>query len=480
MQKQFANSVAGNFTVMFALILFPVTAMAGLAIDYRAQLNAQAKVQSIMDQAVLATAKSYRDPADQDEAQNYINGLIKEQLRLLPKELSCTDAILTVPDDDRQIEATIACKKPLELLQVLGIDEIDFTVEAAAAWGVDNLEVVFVLDMSGSMAAHLGDLQTALTSILDVLVPEDGDAIVENTRVGMVTFNTFLNAGSLFEAATGLSPIRTYLADDTFNDAAGNPVTESRQTTISSTCVLERIGDFAYSDAPPDPTPPGEIPLLVPLSVIDAAVEADEHPGDENLFHHESARNNPYGFVSAPYAAFTDRSGREDPDFYNSPGRACNTLGPLPLTDVRSNLDDYVSSLYTGGYTSGHQGIAFGWYLLSDKWAAHLPADSVPASYEEDDTMKVMIFLTDGRMDAGYNFGFGNGEPQARALCDAIKAETNIRIFSIGYLLNEKSLDLVKYCASEPAFAFAPDGAASLTEAFDEILDVLVNLRVSA
>ena len=480
MQQQLAKSVAGNFTVMFALILFPITSVAGLAIDYRAAVNAQTKVQSIVDQALLSTAKIYRDPSDEDEAQTYINGLISQQLRQLPIQLSCADAALSVPDDDRQVEVTIACKKTAELMQVFGIDEIDFTVTATATWGVDKLEVVFVLDMSHSMAPNIADLQGSMGGILDALLPETGTPPVEDTRIGIVTFSSFFNAGDLFEAATGMKPRRTYFFEDNYIDEDGNEATVTRERVMESTCVVERLGDHAYTDAAPNHSPPGELPIVVPEDRIDAELAPGETAYQAARLTLAPTEANPYGFVAAPFAVGWDNPSREDKRFFEVPGNRCNDLGPVPLTDNRAHLNEYVEDLYADGFTSGHQGLAWGWYLLSEKWSDFLPSGSKPAAYDDLNTMKAIIFFTDGLMDVGFPWGDGTGDPQARKICANIKSTTNIRVFAIGYSLSGTRLNLVNECATEPDYAFAADSEEDLTSAFDDIVNSLTNLRISS
>ncbi|MEL6830889.1 MAG: hypothetical protein AAFO63_12215, partial [Pseudomonadota bacterium] len=295
-----------------------------------------------------------------------------------------------------------------------------------------------------------------------------------------VNYNTFFNAGSLFEAATGMTPQRTYQFEDNFLDALGNPVSQTRSVTLDNTCVLERFGDQAFTDAAPDPTPPGELPITVPVSVVDAfeTTVFSDRPGVEE-YTLASGQDNPYGFVAAPYRWTYDNPDVESHFFATSYGTFCNDQGPLPLTDERDDLDQYLTDLMPTGNTAGHQGVAWGWYLLSEHWASSLPTESEPAPYSDPSTLKAIVFMTDGLMDA-IDIGFGNGDPQARALCDSIKADTRIRIYTVGFQLGAGAAqDLMDHCASEPEFSFAPENSAELAQSYVDIANSLVNLRIT-
>ncbi len=115
-------------------------------------------------------------------------------------------------------------------------------------------------------------------------------------------------------------------------------------------------------------------------------------------------------------------------------------------------------------------GFEFAWNLLSQ----NAPFTDV-APDGDDDTMKVIVLLTDGRQTEP-SFGPGNsrnvaqGENNLETLCENAKA-SGIRVITVAFdLQHQNTEDRLKGCATDPDkdFFIADDGA-ELANTFEAI-----------
>jgi Flp pilus assembly protein TadG len=200
-----------------------------------------------------------------------------------------------------------------------------------------------------------------------------------------------------------------------------------------------------------------------------------------------------------------------------SPNQDCPTNALTPLTATKATIKTAIDAMSPQGYTNIHQGTIWGFHMLS-------PTEPLTQgkSYE-DATSKVMIIMTDGEntVDSyGANMNNANtfqaygwpGAPSttggisyngrifstlypqpssddevtaamdSRTLeaCTNAKFDDRIKIYTIGLSApNQKTIDLLTDCATEPAMAYFPTDPTELTAVFKTIADQLSNLRLS-
>jgi len=185
---------------------------------------------------------------------------------------------------------------------------------------------------------------------------------------------------------------------------------------------------------------------------------------------------------------------------YPSTANTCPTAGVTPLTTDRSTLNARISSFQAAGSTAGHIGLAWGWYMLSPNWASLFPVTGRGAAYDEPETLKIVVLMTDGAFNTGYcdgvisrdsNNGAGssserincnaaNGNPfdQARALCTAMK-QRGIIIYTVGFELNDSEAeDVMRDCATSSSHAYLTGSSNELIAAFAAIAASISQLRV--
>ncbi len=203
---------SGQVAILFALSIIPIVAVAGFAIDFQQTVKRKAKVQLVMDSAVLAAARVKQTGASNDEIKLTVQQFMDAQIGGLGG-LSCDPTTVVVTENSEEIDASILCEQTTSLIKVVGRDEMPFRVSSASEYGIDKVDVAFMFDVSGSMNSsnRLTNLKAAAIEAIDVLLPEGASAeLIEDTRLAMVSYNSMVNAGDFFEEVTGVPETRTY------------------------------------------------------------------------------------------------------------------------------------------------------------------------------------------------------------------------------------------------------------------------------
>jgi Flp pilus assembly protein TadG len=215
----------------------------------------------------------------------------------------------------------------------------------------------------------------------------------------------------------------------------------------SSSCVSERTGRDAYTDATPT----------------------------------SSAR---VGF------AYTGTSGNTCPD-----------ARLMPLSSDKSAINGLIDDLEVVGSTAGQIGASWGWYTVSPSFNSLWPS-SAAGAYGDPDLLKAVIIMTDGEFntpycsgviaqDAGSGSGSAadhincdatNGDPfeQTLASCAAMKAQ-GIIVYTVGFQVASGggAERVIQNCASSSAHVYLPASGADLSEAFKAIGRDITRLRIS-
>lgn len=203
--------------------------------------------------------------------------------------------------------------------------------------------------------------------------------------------------------------------------------------------------------------------------------------------------------------AFTDAGPGTAPVAINYPSTSnpCDIVKEIvPLTNNKTILHDRIDSLVQGGSTSGHMGTMWAWYLLSPRWASILPVESRPAAYGKPKLHKVAVLMTDGEYNTTYCNGVisrdstagsggnadkincsapnGGGFEHAIQTCANMKAQ-GITIYSIGFeVLNDPAINnMLTSCASSPQHVYNASGSAALREAFVQIARSIEEVRLT-
>ena len=436
----------GNIAIIFALSLIPILAIVGVAVDTQMTLTQKNKVQAVVDSAVIFGARQMQEGASRtavaQDVDAYVTALLKQQ----SSSLDCAPVAVEYKEDTQDIDASIYCSQPTTLSNVMGQTKMNFRVRSGSTYGIGKVDVAFVFDVSGSMgnSGKMADLKAAALDAVNTLLPASYDtAKLDDVRLAMTSYDTMVNAGSYFKAVTNKNPTRTYTTtyDKKTNVCVKwkngsckeyDTVPTVATKTITSKCVKERLGAQAFTDAPPGPG---------------AWIEEAE----------------------ATFNTSTEKWTVE----------TCNDIGPLPLTDSRSSLKAYIDNLDDFSMTAGHMGVAWGWYLIDPKWDSVWPSASKPLPYDEPDSAKAIIMMTDGEFNSYFSGGEqGNSFEQAKKMCDAAKEE-HIVIYTVAFQAPKQGQDILNYCATSAEHAFEPENGQELKDAYSMIAKSISDLRIT-
>jgi hypothetical protein len=186
----------------------------------------------------------------------------------------------------------------------------------------------------------------------------------------------------------------------------------------------------------------------------------------------------PSGSASLP-AVTTAPAG----SYYGCPG--ANVM-PLAGKSKRSDLKSAVNAFMPSGWTAGHIGTAWGWYMLSPAWSSIWPHASRPAPYAPNDTVKSVLLMTDGEFNTSFATGLltdptlmmDESYNQFQALCTAMKLEKVI-VYTVGFgLIDARGMTALQSCASGSAQFFQAATGSDLKAAFREIANQLKSMRI--
>ncbi|MER9066968.1 pilus assembly protein [Mesorhizobium sp. M0902] len=187
---KFCRSKSGNFALMLAFGLPAVLTAVAFAVDVSTLMRAKVSLQNALDAANLASSHlGDIEASRKDVFDRYFQTNVAGH-----SELRNAEATLTVERGLNYIQtkAVAMADVNLNFAFLFGNDK-RITVDAGAVESTNQLEVVLVLDNTGSMASNdrIGALRTAATALIDML--EAAKSPTRSVRVAVVPFVTAVN-----------------------------------------------------------------------------------------------------------------------------------------------------------------------------------------------------------------------------------------------------------------------------------------------
>jgi len=157
----------------------------------------------------------------------------------------------------------------------------------------------------------------------------------------------------------------------------------------------------------------------------------------------------------------------------------CPSASVLPLSKDRSDLVSRINDFAAGGWTAGHLGATWGWYLVSENWRPVFASSAKPALSSDEDTIKAVLLMTDG--DFNTRFVGSNGDTSdehARETCTNMK-NAGILVYSVAFDAPPAAEATLRDCATSDQHYFSADNAAELNAAFQSVAETLTSLRLT-
>jgi Flp pilus assembly protein TadG len=517
------GAVLPIFTV-FMLTLLLVTAV---GVDYGRALVIKQKLYNAADAAALAVGA---DPTlTQAEADAKALAFINAHY---PGDDFGDLVDYNVDMDAARVDVTVSARIPTTFLKVARIDTIDIAVNSEVLRQQRDIEIVMVLDNTGSMdcegrncVSKLDNLKVAANKLVTVLF---GDATTsEHVKIGLVPFSGAVNIGTDKLDSGWLDTAgNSFLQVEDIDLADGTTLLDLYDQLTSASwggCVRARIEAGTDTDLDlTDAAPSGDVDTLwVPYFAPD---EPDSGSYSNSYINvgHSSCGGRRQPTCSATVRAYDQR----DASHYNgqsgsasggdkSPNFNCVPQPIQPLTNVKATITTAIEGMQPVGSTVIPAGLSWGWKVISPT-APYTEG----VAYSEQRVSKAIILLTDGRNQVEYDaepnhnnsfysaygyaaeghLGATDGsqtrqtlDNKTTALCNAIKAnqddiedDQDIYIYTITFDVDdEDTRTLMQSCSTPPADCpgeacyFNSPSAADLETAFESIALGLNKLRLA-
>jgi Flp pilus assembly protein TadG len=510
-----ARNRAGTVSMLFGLLVIPLTAVVGLAVDFGRVYAVKSHTQAALDAAALAAGRVAQLPGSTTEktsaaATAYFNqakptGVVTSTLQFSPNA-QLTEFKVTATSWIRtpflgvlhalNNTGTVAGAPPDCVGNHFGCVKVTTTATAALCpssacisnAGGSNVEVSLMLDVTLSMCdpcSKIDALKKAAKDLIDIVVWDDQSEYT--SRIALAPFAESVNVGTTLAplvrgtVTTNSQSSPQNLTCSNMSDASVQPTStwikfpkptsscsgssSTNTWKLSSKCVTERIGTEKYTDAAPGNN--------AWLGKGYFGTNAD---------------------TSCPMGNYTDAE--------------VNSV--YPLTSDRTVLKRRIDKLSTTGSTAGHLGTAWAYYLLSPNWNTVFqqvfPETSPAAPYADlavtnskgmPKLRKIAVLMTDGEYNTNYCKGveakdsFSPASPdincnsenaksldQAKSLCTAIKNKS-IEVYTVGFQVNADSKTFLKNCATDAAHYYDATSEFELQAAFRDIALKIASLRLT-
>ncbi len=204
MLKQFRNDERGVAMVLFALLATVLIPLSGGVVDYAGALTARNRMAGAADAAALAIAGRSAASKKPDETAEQYAKRVKDHA----KRIALSFSLAHYPPDARhgvtisepviefvgdEVTVKISGFFHTTFLPVIGIKKLPFSITAKAVQSSQKLDIVLVLDNTGSMSgARLAALKLAAKKMRELLLDDpDGRSV----QIGLVPYSTSVNVG---------------------------------------------------------------------------------------------------------------------------------------------------------------------------------------------------------------------------------------------------------------------------------------------
>jgi Flp pilus assembly protein TadG len=457
----------GVVAVAFGLMIPVVVGAVGLSVDMAQAYLVKARLASALDAAALAAAATGSD--DESEIQDKVDAFMEANY---PEGRIGTKVAVDVSLVGDELTVTATARLNTTFMTVFGYDTVDVEAETIVQREVRGLEVVMVLDNTGSMSSNnnIGTLRTATANFIEILF--DSVSEPELVKVGLVPYASSVNVGpyglgvDLDENNYG-----TVFVDPPLDDVYADYYYGMNPYTGNNYGINEE--DLEY-----DTSEKGQWHGCVLAEGY--PLDTEDHEGPWEMYRHDYNGNNYYKYNSYYSGTLGDGyNGLYGPNVY------CPEQPIVPLTSDEVFLLDSAGNMTASGSTLGNLGMVWGWRVIS-------PEEPFieGAEYDDEQWDKVILMMTDGvntmsNVYSAYgrtnehNVDAGDLDDRMVETCDNIKA-AGILVYTVTFDegVDQDTKDLYEDCASSAANYHDAPTQEDLEDVFEQIARELSNLHI--
>jgi len=193
LMQRFSANQRGAVAVLFALSVIPLMLMAGLAVDISRAYLVKTRLSHALDSAGLAVGSMRTTSSDSAYLEAQFTSFVTANY---PNTETGTVHDLTFVDNGGIISVTGQATLDTVFMALIGINTITVSADSQIVVETNGLELVMVLDNSGSMSSNskMSNMKTAALDLIDILFGDETEP--DLLKVGLVPFDNTVNIGT--------------------------------------------------------------------------------------------------------------------------------------------------------------------------------------------------------------------------------------------------------------------------------------------
>lgn len=512
--SRFARQEQGMTLPLLAISMVAITSLTGMAIDMARMQLVQSKLQFSLDAAGLAAGSTVSTASITTEVTKYLQANFNGYLGA-----TLTGTNVTVDSTNTVITVTASATLPTTFMAVAGISTITVNANSQISRSLTGLELVLVLDNTGSMTNSAGQsgvsklqaLQSAATTLINTLFASNPPA--GKLWIGIVPFSQAVNIGTSHTAwmdtsynnaildTSGSSSTTDWGPGGSWGGcvdarSSGLDVTDDPPVTSNSTTLFRDYYWFSDSLNPDSGTVTNS-----GYNNWKQCTKRWNHCKNGNCTIVSGSCSTLNGYTCTPTTPSCTYSSP-----LNTTNKGPNLLCPQQVTAMTNNqttLINAINSMTAQGDTLINQGLQWGWNMISPRWQGYwggsMNTNGLPLAYGTQGMSKAIVLLTDGTNTIdntahGAYWFLGDNKlgttssstavttlnNKTLQLCTAMK-NNGIYIYTIalGTDPTAAGLSMLQSCATASNYYFNSPSTSQLSSVFSSIGDSLSNLRVS-
>lgn len=389
--RRFARDESGVFAVIFGVMAIVLIALGGAVVDYVTLEQTKSRAQTALDAAALALQPRILEPGFNAAGAEILRGLAED---IMIERIGDSRVTASIPADgvvtnveDGSLYFRASFSMPTTFVALVGVPRLGAQVQSEATRRKLSMEIVFVLDNSGSMKEtgagtngtrqrmqFLKDAANCATFIMfyknvvnapgnsDTCIQAPGAPLLDDVKLGVVPFTMFVNVGASNRNASWIDKGNSVIANDNFDDGRSPPGNIDRANLFAATktawagCVEARphiktgSKSTEYLDTDDTPAVFGNT-LFVPMFAPDI---------EDNSVDYANQRQTNNYLSDTP--AICDRPARDNTTCVYTQQRTCTTnrgnttctSASTTRTEPRGPVNFAASTLFSGGYYGAH------------------------------------------------------------------------------------------------------------------------------
>jgi len=199
--RQFRDDRRGAIAVAFAVALYPVMVMISSAVDLSRISQQQVRLQAALDVAALRVARQISDGTLTGDMSTVARAIVLANIN--PSELR--NVAVSAALDGSSVRVNGSGQISPMAISLVSTGSLTISGTASAIWQTKKIDLVLVLDNTGSMASSnkMTALKTAAKNLISTLSAAATRA--DSVRIGIVPFDTQVNIGTTYRDETWLS-----------------------------------------------------------------------------------------------------------------------------------------------------------------------------------------------------------------------------------------------------------------------------------